>query len=157
MYRASILKVATVVVLLDQLTKLAAVAYLENQSAIKIFGEYLQLSFVRNPGAAFSFGTDVTYVFTIFSFTVSALIIWKSNTVTHRLWAITAGGFLGGAVGNLIDRIVRAPGIFHGHVVDFIELPNFPLFNISDMAITFSAIAAVLLSMRGIDYSQETK
>ena len=156
-YRFRIFSVALIVVVLDQLTKIAAVAYLEGKPAISLIGRYFQLSFVRNPGAAFSMGTNITIVFTIFSLTVSALIIWKANIVTHGIWAIAAGGFLGGALGNLIDRLLRSPGIFHGHVVDFLMFPNFPLFNIADTAVTLSAVLAVLLSARGIEFSQEEK
>ncbi len=156
MYRRLIFKIAIAVVLLDQLSKIAAVAFLEDKAPVKLIGNYLQLSFTRNPGAAFSMGTNVTFIFTIFSITVAALIIWQSKIITHPIWAICAGGFLGGAVGNLIDRLFRSPGIFHGHVVDFIVFPNFPYFNLADSAVTVCAITAALLSFRGIDYSDES-
>ena len=156
MYRRRIFQVALVVVLLDQFSKYLAVAKLEHKPAINLIGHYLKLAFTRNPGAAFSIGTSVTFLFTIFSLSIAVLIIWKANVVTHPIWAICAGGFLGGAIGNLIDRIVRSPGIFRGHVVDFIALPNFPYFNLADSAVTLSAITAALLSFRGIDYTNET-
>jgi lipoprotein signal peptidase len=70
----------------------------------------------------------------------------------NKPWAIALGGLLGGAVGNLIDRIFRSPEVFHGHVVDFISVPNYPMFNISDSAVVLSAIAMVILSLRGVDY-----
>lgn len=157
MYRSLIFKIAFVVVVLDQITKTAAVTYLENKPAVEVFGKWFGFSFGRNPGAAFSIGTSTTIVFTIFASFVSAIIIWKAKVVTNNLWAMTAGGFLGGALGNLTDRIFRSPEMFHGHVVDFIAFPNFPLFNIADSAVTLSAVAAVLLSMRGIDYAQDQK
>jgi signal peptidase II len=75
-----------------------------------------------------------------------------SKSVTNRLWAIALGGLLGGAVGNLIDRIFRSPEVFQGHVVDFISLPNYPMFNISDSAVVLSALTMVVLSFRGVDY-----
>lgn len=153
MYRRLIFKIAIAVVLLDQLSKIAAVAFLEDKAPIKLIGHYLQLSFTRNPGAAFSMGTNVTFIFTIFSITVAGVIIWKAKIITNNIWAICAGGFLGGAVGNLIDRLVRSPGIFRGHVVDFIVFPNFPYFNLADSAVTLCAITAALLSFRGIDYT----
>lgn len=156
MYRRLIFKIAIAVVILDQLSKIAAVAFLEDKAPVKLIGQYLQLSFTRNPGAAFSMGTNVTFIFTIFSITVAALIIWQSKIITHPIWAICAGGFLGGAVGNLIDRLFRSPGIFHGHVVDFIVFPNFPYFNLADSAVTLCAIAAAILSFRGIDYSDQS-
>lgn len=157
MFQRLIFKVAFLVVVVDQITKILAVAYLENKPAIELLGKYFGLQFTRNPGAAFSFGTNVTFVFTIFSITVSAFLIWKSSVVENKLWAIAAGGFLGGALGNLIDRLVRSPEFFHGHVVDFLAFPNFPLFNIADTAVTLSAIGAVLLSVRGIDYAEESQ
>jgi signal peptidase II len=83
---------------------------------------------------------------------VSIGILWISRTVTNKPWAIALGGLLGGAVGNLIDRIFRSPEVFHGHVVDFISLPNYPMFNISDSAVVLSAIAMVILSLRGVEY-----
>lgn len=154
MYRSLIFKIAAAVVVIDQVTKTIAVAALENKPAVEVFGKWFGFSFGRNPGAAFSIGTGSTIVFTIFAITVSALIIWKAREVANSPWAIVAGGFLGGALGNLIDRIFRAPKMFHGHVVDFIAFPNFPIFNIADSAVTLSAVVAVLLSIRGIDYSQ---
>ena len=100
MYRRLIFKIAIAVILLDQLAKIAAVAFLEHKAPIKLIGHYLKLSFTRNPGAAFSMGTNVTFIFTIFSVTVAGLIIWKSKIITNNIWAICAGGFLGGAIGN---------------------------------------------------------
>ncbi len=157
MYRSLIFKVAITVLVLDQITKTAAVEFLENKPAVEIFGKWFGFSFGRNPGAAFSIGTSTTIIFTIFASTVSLLIIWKAKTILNNYWAIVAGGFLGGALGNLVDRVFRSPEMFHGHVVDFIAFPNFPLFNIADSSVTLSAIAAVLLSLRGIDYDQAKK
>ena len=151
-YRRQLLLTALVVILLDLATKAWAVARLENQSDIKVIGEILKFSFVRNPGAAFSFGTSVTWVFTLIAIAVSITILLVSKSVTNRPWAIALGGLLGGAVGNLIDRIFRSPEVFHGHVVDFISVPNFPMFNLSDSAVVLSAIAMVILSLRGVDY-----
>jgi signal peptidase II len=156
-YRVLIFSIAIVVVALDQITKFIAVSQLENQPPISVIGDFLQFSFVRNPGAAFSIGTNITIVYSIFAIAVSAFIVLKSKLVVHRVWAVAAGGFLGGALGNLMDRIFRSPGYLSGHVVDFIELPNYPLFNIADSAIVLSAIAAVVLSLRGIEIDQVRK
>lgn len=153
MFRPLIFKVAILVIAFDQLSKWAAVSFLEHKHSIKIIGSYLKLSFTRNPGAAFSIGTRSTFIFSAFAIAVSSIIIWKATEIHHKVWAIAAGGFLGGAVGNLIDRILRTPGKFGGHVVDWIMFPNFPLFNLADSAVVLSAIAAVILSLRGIDYS----
>jgi signal peptidase II len=151
-YRRQLLVTAFIVILLDLATKIWAVARLENQPEIKVIGEFLKFSFVRNPGAAFSFGTSVTWVFTLIAIAVSITILFVSKSVTNRPWAIALGGLLGGAVGNLIDRIFRSPEVFQGHVVDFISVPNYPIFNISDSAVVISAIAMVVLSFRGVDY-----
>jgi signal peptidase II len=151
-YRRQLLVTALFVILLDLATKAWAVARLENQSEIKVIGEFLKFSFVRNPGAAFSFGTSVTWVFTLIAIAVSITILLISKSVTNKQWAIALGALLGGAVGNLIDRVFRSPEIFHGHVVDFILVPNFPMFNVSDSAVVLSAIAMVILSFRGVEY-----
>jgi signal peptidase II len=151
-YRRHLLVTALFVTFIDLATKAWAVAALENQSEIRVIGDFLKFSFVRNPGAAFSFGTSVTWVFTLVAIAVSIAILWISRTVTNRPWAIALGGLLGGAVGNLIDRIFRSPEVFHGHVVDFISLPNYPMFNVSDSAVVLSAIAMVILSLRGVEY-----
>lgn len=151
-YRRHLLVTALFVTSIDLATKAWAVATLENQSEIRVIGDFLKFSFVRNPGAAFSFGTSVTWVFTLVAIAVSIAILWISRTVTNRPWAIALGGLLGGAVGNLIDRIFRSPEIFQGHVVDFISLPNYPMFNVSDSAVVLSAIAMVILSLRGVEY-----
>ena len=151
-YRRQLLVTALIVIFIDLATKAWAVARLENQSDIKVIGEFLKFSFVRNPGAAFSFGTSVTWVFTLIAIAVSIAILVLSGKVTNRPWAIALGGLLGGAVGNLIDRIFRSPEVFHGHVVDFISVPNYPMFNVSDSAVVLSAIAMVILSLRGVEY-----
>jgi signal peptidase II len=156
-YRSLIYKVALSVVAFDQITKWIAVRQLEGEPSVQVLGNFLKFGLVRNPGASFSMGTNMTIVFTIFAICVSAFIVYQSSTVTHRVWAIAAGGFLGGAVGNLVDRIFRSPGVFRGHVVDFITLPNYPLFNVADSAVVLSAIAIVILSIRGIEFNQETK
>jgi len=151
-YRRQLFTTALIIIALDLATKIWAVARLENQPEIKVIGEFLKFSFTRNPGAAFSFGTGITWVFTLIAIAVSSAILLMSKTVTNKAWAIALGGLLGGAVGNLIDRIFRSPEVFQGHVVDFISLPNYPMFNISDSAVVLSAIAMVILSLRGVEY-----
>ena len=151
-YRRQLFLTALIVILLDLATKIWAVARLENQPEIKLIGEFLKFSFVRNPGAAFSFGTSITWVFTLISIAAGITILFVSKSVTNRPWAIALGGLLGGAVSNLIDRIFRSPEVFQGHVVDFISVPNYPMFNIADSAVVLSAIAMIVLSFRGVDY-----
>ena len=154
-YRRQLLLTALVIILIDVATKIWAVSKLENQPEISVLGEFLKFSFVRNPGAAFSIGTGITWVFTLIAIAVSIAILWISKSVMNRAWAIALGGLLGGAVGNLIDRIFRSPEPFQGHVVDFISVPNYPMFNISDSAVVISAIAMVILSFRGVDYQSD--
>lgn len=143
--------IAAGVVVVDQITKALAVAFLEGQPPIDLLGGLITLTFLRNPGAAFSIGTGFTFVFAALAIGVAIYIVRKAPTLGSVGWAIALGGLLGGAVGNLIDRLVRAPGFFQGHVVDFITFPNFAVFNVADMAITCSAALMVLLALRGIE------
>ena len=142
--------VAGFVIGVDQFTKYLAVANLEGQASVQLVGTWLQLTFVRNPGAAFSLGTGYTFIFSLLAFVVAGVIIWTARTITSLGWAIALGGLLGGAVGNLIDRIFREPGLLQGHVVDFLQLPNWPIFNVADMAVVGSAILMVLLALKGV-------
>ena len=126
------LSVAGVVLLLDQLTKWLAVTYLEGQPSVEVIGPLVKFTFVRNPGAAFSLGGT-------------------ARSLGSKAWAIALGGLLGGALGNLLDRIFREPGFMRDHVVDFIQLPHWPVFNVADMAVVGAAILMVLLALRGIE------
>ena len=143
--------VAAGVVLLDQLTKWLAVRYLEGQPPVQIIGDWLALDFLRNPGAAFSIGTGFTFVFPLIAIAVVVVIVRKSRELGSVAWAIALGGMLGGAVGNLIDRVFRDPGMLQGHVVDFIFVKHFAVFNVADAAITCSAVLMVALALFGID------
>jgi signal peptidase II len=154
-YRRPLVVTALVVFVFDLTTKVWAVSRLENQADIQVIGDFLKFSFLRNPGAAFSIGTNITWVFTLISIAVSIAVLVISKNVVNRAWAIALGGLLGGALGNLVDRIFRSPEPFQGHVVDFILLPNYPMFNISDSAVVIGAIAMVILSIRGIEYRDE--
>ena len=147
------LGVAAGVVLLDQVTKIIAVARLEGEPPIQVLGEWLQLTFVRNSGAAFSLAGNYTIVISVLAIVVAVAIVRTARTLTSLWWAVVLGGILGGALGNLIDRIFREPTPFRGHVVDFLELPNWPVFNVADMALVGSAILAVILSFKGVEMS----
>lgn len=148
------LAIGAVVVLVDQLTKAWAVNSLQGQPPVEVIGTLLQWSFATNSGAAFSFGSGSTWVFTIFATIIIAAVLYVTPKVTNRWWAVSLGLILGGGAGNLIDRIFREPGIGQGHVIDFIRVPNWPVFNIADMAVVTGAILAVLLSLKGIDYRE---
>lgn len=132
----------------DQVTKQWAVSHLERGVSQPFIGEILQLRLVFNPGAAFSLGSNSTWLFTILASVVLAFIlIWLTPRVTHRGWAIGFGLLTAGVAGNLIDRIFRDPAPGRGHVVDFLQLPNWPIFNIADMCIIAAAIVVVSLSL----------
>ena len=141
------LGVAAGVVLLDQVTKIIAVARLEGEPPIQVIGEWLQLTFVRNSGAAFSLAGNYTIVISVLAIVVAVAIVRTARTLTNVWWAVVLGGILGGALGNLIDRIFREPAPFRGHVVDFLELPNWPVFNVADSSVVVGVciMAAYLL------------
>jgi signal peptidase II len=147
--------VAAAALLADQLTKVAVVARLEGRQPIEVLGGLTTLRVTRNAGAAFSIGTGMTWVFTLIALGVVVAIVRTARDLRSLPWAISLGLLLGGATGNLIDRLLRAPSVFHGHVVDWIEWPNWgfladwPVFNLADSAILFGGILAVLLASRG--------
>ncbi len=148
-----VLGVAAVIVVVDQITKFLAVQYLRGEPPIEILGPWLRLTYGENTGAAFGIGTGFTWIFTAIAIIVAVVIVRTSRKLGSVPWALALGGLLGGAVGNLIDRLIRPPGPGQGYVVDFIALPNFPVFNVADMAITVSAVLMVLLTLRGTDYT----
>ena len=148
----TVLSIAAVIVLVDQLTKAWAVATLEGQPPVEVLGRWLQWSFATNSGAAFSFGSGNAWIFTIIAGAIVVFVLVATTKVTNLWWALAMGLILGGGTGNLVDRIFRPPGVGQGHVVDFIALPNWPVFNVADMAVVGGSILAILLSLRGIDY-----
>jgi signal peptidase II len=105
---------------------------------------------VRNPGAAFSFATSATLFLSLFALAVILLITYFAPRIVHRGWALVLGLLLGGVLGNLSDRIFRAPGFLRGHVIDWIALPHWPIFNVADSAIVVAAGISVILSVRNI-------
>jgi signal peptidase II len=105
---------------------------------------------VFNPGAAFSFATNFTFIFTILAVLAVGVISYYSIKIAHLWWAAVLGLALGGILGNLTDRILRDPSIFNGHVIDWIELPRWPVFNVADMAIVCAALLSVLLIAKEI-------
>ena len=142
--------VALVVYSLDQVTKLWAVARLEGETPITLIRGVFELGFVRNPGAAFGMGESITPVLTTFMIVIAGAVMVAATRMRHWGWAIALGLLLGGALGNITDRIFREPGPFHGHVVDFLHVSHWPVFNIADCAITCAAVAVIVLSWRGI-------
>lgn len=136
----------------DQATKEWALASLTPGLAQPLIGEFLQLTVLFNPGAAFSLGTGVTPVFATIQAVVSLAVVVAAFRVGSTLWAFGLGLVLGGAAGNLTDRLTRPPGFGHGHVVDFLMLPNWPVFNIADSAICTAAGVLAVAAFRGIGF-----
>jgi signal peptidase II len=147
---AILLGVALVVLALDVVSKVIVVGSLSHRAPIRLLGGLLTLRLLRNSGAAFSIGTSMTVVFTVIAAAVIFYILRTARNLQSLPWAITLGLLLGGAMGNLADRIFRAPGLFRGNVVDWIELPHWPVFNLADSAIVCGGVVAVLLASRGM-------
>ncbi len=141
----------TVVVLgCDLASKVWAVASLQGESPITLIPGVLDLTFLRNPGAAFGMGTGYTAVLSTVAAGIVVAVASMAHKVRDRTWAVALGLLLAGAIGNLVDRIFRQPGFMRGHVVDFLELPNWPVFNIADVAISAAALLVVVQSLRGV-------
>jgi signal peptidase II len=146
----ALLLVAGVVLGLDLISKIVAVRTLSSRNSVDLLDGFLTLRLTRNAGAAFSIGVGMTVVFTAVAVIVIFAILRTARRLYSLPWAIALGGLLGGALGNLTDRIFRSPGVFRGHVVDFIELPNWPVFNLADSAIVGAGILMFILAARGI-------
>jgi signal peptidase II len=142
--------VAGTVLAIDLVTKLLAVRELADREPISLLGGLLTLRLVRNPGAAFGMAEGFTVVLTAIAVTVVAVIVRMARRLASNAWAVALGLILGGATGNLADRFFREPGPGRGHVVDFLELPRWPVFNVADMAIVSAGVLMVLLSARGV-------
>ncbi|MFM2263746.1 MAG: hypothetical protein RLY81_98 [Actinomycetota bacterium] len=146
----TLFSVAWTVWILDLATKIWAVNNLSYKSNIKVIGEFFQLTFVRNPGAAFSFAQGATIFLSLFSLIVMIAILYYSPKITSSGWAVVLGLVLGGILGNMVDRIFREPGVLRGHVIDWLQLPNWPVFNIADTAIVVAALISMVLTARNI-------
>ena len=144
--------VAVAALALDVISKVLVVALLSDHGPVRLLGGLLTLTELRNSGAAFNIGTGagVTVVFTLIAAAVVVAILRYARRLRSVPWAITLGLLLGGALGNLVDRVVRSPAPFRGYVVDWIELPNWPVFNLADSAIVCGGALAVLLAYRGL-------
>lgn len=142
---------ALAVVVLDQASKAVVVSRMPGRDDLEFLGGLVSITYVRNPGAAFSLGSGLTLVFTAIAIVVAVVIVRSARSLGSLAWALALGGLLGGALGNLIDRLARDPGIGRGEVVDWIHLSFFwPVFNLADVAISCSAVTMVVLSARGI-------
>ena len=145
---------ALVAVTVDQLTKHFATQQLDPTEPVRLLGGAVYLSLIRNSGAAFSLGSGYTWIFPLITLGVIGWIGWMARRLRSVPWALSLGLVLGGALGNLGDRLFRAPGPFLGHVVDMISLfapygQRFAVFNIADSCLTVGVCLAVLLELTG--------
>lgn len=148
--------IATTTLVLDVLSKVFAVMFLEGRPPVEVLGGGLYLVVYRNSGAAFSMATGLTWLLSLIALGVVVAIARLAPRLRSAGWAVGLGLVLGGALGNLVDRLVRAPGPLRGHVVDFLSLlaPDgsvWPVFNLADSAIVCGGVALVLLAATGRD------
>lgn len=151
--RRTLVLLAAVAVLgyaLDQLTKAWALRALTPGEPKSVVGDLLRFDLVRNPGAAFSFATNATWVLTGIAIVVIVVICFVARRLRSWPWAVALGLLLAGALGNLTDRFVRPPGGGQGHVIDFLRLPHWPVFNVADMCVVTAACLIALLAIRGV-------
>ena len=152
-----LLALAAGVLLADLISKLIVVATIEPGEDIRLLGGALYLTQWRNVGAAFSFAEGATVLFSLIAVAVAVVIVRTSRRLYSTGWAIALGLVLGGALGNLIDRVFRDPGFLRGGVVDFLSVfgPDaqyVPVFNLADSAIVCGGILGALMALRGIDF-----
>jgi signal peptidase II len=145
---------AVLAVLVDQLVKYLSTEHLTEGESVRVVGGLLYLSLLRNGGAAFSMGRAHTWLFPVITLAVIVWIGWTARRLRSVPWAISLGLVLGGALGNLSDRLFRAPGPFQGHVVDMISLfwpygEHFAVFNIADSCLSVGVVLAVVLELTG--------
>ncbi len=147
-----LLSVAAVVLAVDIATKVLAVELLTPGQPVPIIGDTVTWTLVRNSGAAFSMATGYTWVLTLIAIGVVIGIVWMGRRLVSPWWAVGLGMILGGALGNLVDRFFRSPGPLRGHVVDFLSIGWWPVFNVADPAVVCGAILLVGLSLFGYDF-----
>lgn len=135
--------------LFDFVTKAWALQSLSTEPR-KVIGSLLQFTLVYNSGAAFSFATGFTILFSLIALSVVIATIYFAPRITSHGWQLTIGLLLGGVLGNLTDRIFREPSFLSGYVIDWIQIPHWPVFNIADSAICIAAAISFILSMRNI-------
>jgi signal peptidase II len=146
--------IAATIVGADQLTKHLALEELADREPVRLLGGAVYLTLTRNSGAAFSLGSDYTFVFPVVALAVIGFIGWMTRRLRSLPWAVALGLVLGGALGNVTDRIFRAPGLFVGHVIDMVSVFDpygraFPVFNLADSALVIGVGLAILLELTG--------
>lgn len=136
---------------LDQGSKFLVTNTIKLNDTVPVIGELLQLHYVTNSGAAFSLGTGFTWVLSVIAVGVIVFIVWFARRIRSLGWATMFGLVLGGAVGNVTDRLTRPPGFGVGHVVDFIQVIGFPaIFNVADIAVTSAMGLFLILTLRNV-------
>jgi signal peptidase II len=141
--------VAVTAYAVDVLSKVWAVEALADGD-VEVFGDWFRLHLVRNPGAAFSTGTEFTVLLSLVAITAVCLVLWFSRRLGNLVWAAALGLLLAGIGGNLTDRLLREPGPLRGHVVDMFALPSWPVFNVADVCIDVAAGLILLQAFRGV-------
>mgnify|MGYP001035201525 FL=1 len=145
-----VLGIALFIVFVDQLSKILIEDQLAPGESISVIGDLLRFTLVYNDSAAFSLGVGATWPLTIISSIAVLAIIWFGPRSKTLIWLIISGLVLGGATGNLIDRLFREPGFANGHVVDFLQIPfNFPIFNLADSFVVIGVSLALIRTFRG--------
>jgi signal peptidase II len=142
--------VAVAAYALDLGTKVLAVNHLTEGDPVRVVGGWLRLDLVRNPGAAFSTGTSYTVLLSVIAVVAAATVIRFGRRLGDPTWAVALGLLLAGVCGNLTDRVFREPGVMRGHVVDFLELPHWPVFNVADMLIDAAVVLILVQTWRGV-------
>ncbi|WP_375423103.1 signal peptidase II [uncultured Friedmanniella sp.] len=133
---------------LDVVTKIVVVDRLPPLVPVRLLGGALTLRLIRNSGAAFSSGEHFTALFALAACAVLVFVgIKLVPRIGHPAWAVALGLLCAGVAGNLSDRLFRAPGVLRGHVVDFLQLPHWPIFNVADMCITGAAVLIMVLAV----------
>jgi len=135
---------------LDVVTKLVAVDRLTGRGRVDVLGDAFGLHLTRNAGAAFSTGTAFTEVFSVLAIVASVVVVWMARRLGSPFWAFGLGALLAGITGNLTDRVFRAPGFLQGQVVDFLELPHWPIFNVADVLLNIGVGVVLVQAVRGI-------
>ena len=134
---------------LDLGSKVLAVARLTDQPPVPVLGDFLTLYLARNSGAAFSTGTSYTLVLTGVAAAAALAVLWVARRLGSTGWALGLGFLMAGVLGNLTDRVFRAPGVLRGEVVDFLRLPHWPIFNVADMCINLAAVLIIMQAVQG--------
>lgn len=150
---AALAFVAVTAYVLDQVSKHLVTTRLVEGESVDVIGEFFQLHFVRNPGAAFSLASGTTWIFSIAASAVVVAIVVFARRIRSRAWAVMLGMLLGGTLGNLTDRLTREPSFGQGHVVDFLYFPSLlpAIFNVADIFIVSSMGLLLLLTLLGVN------